>query len=61
MSITEAEYMAAAEVTKDALWLTSLVRELGVWQVLSRKNTHVCQDVIVMHEQGRIHIGAMFS
>lgn len=32
MSITEAEYMAAAEVAKDALWLTSLVRELGVWQ-----------------------------
>ncbi|KAE8655753.1 Retrovirus-related Pol polyprotein from transposon TNT 1-94 [Hibiscus syriacus] len=32
LSTTEAEYMAAAEPAKDALWLTSLVKELGVQQ-----------------------------
>jgi hypothetical protein len=30
MSTTEAEYMAAAEVAKETLWLTGLVRELGI-------------------------------
>ena len=30
MSTTEAEYMAVAEAAKEALWLTGLVRELGV-------------------------------
>lgn len=30
MSTTEAEYMAAAEVAKEALWLRGLVKELGV-------------------------------
>ena len=32
MSTTEAEYMAVAEAAKEALWLTGLVRELGVEQ-----------------------------
>ena len=32
MSRTEAEYMAVAEAAKEALWLTGLVRELGVEQ-----------------------------
>ena len=30
MSMTEAEYMATAEATKEALWLIGLVRELGI-------------------------------
>lgn len=30
MSTTEAEYMAVAESSKEALWLTGLVKELGV-------------------------------
>jgi hypothetical protein len=30
MSTTEAEYMAVAEAAKEVLWLTGLVKELGV-------------------------------
>jgi hypothetical protein len=30
MSITEAEYMTVVDVAKEALWLTSLVKELSV-------------------------------
>jgi hypothetical protein len=33
MSMIEAEYMVAAEVAKEALWLIWLVRELGIQQV----------------------------
>ena len=32
MSTTEAEYMVAAEVATEALWLIGLVRELGIQQ-----------------------------
>jgi hypothetical protein len=32
MSTTEAEYMAVAEAAQEALWLTGLVKELGVEQ-----------------------------
>jgi len=32
MSTIEVEYIAAAEAAKEALWLTCLVRELGVEQ-----------------------------
>jgi hypothetical protein len=30
MSTTEVEYMATAKTAKEALWLTRLVRELGI-------------------------------
>lgn len=32
LSTTEAEYMAAVEATKEGIWLTGLVRELGMEQ-----------------------------
>jgi hypothetical protein len=30
MSTTKAEYMAVTEAAKEALWLTGLVKELGI-------------------------------
>jgi hypothetical protein len=33
ISTTEEEYMVDAEAEKEALWLTGLVRELGIQQV----------------------------
>jgi hypothetical protein len=33
MSTTKVEYIAVIEAVKEALWLTSLVRELGILQV----------------------------
>ena len=32
LSTTKAEYMAVAEVANEALWLTGLVKELGIEQ-----------------------------
>jgi hypothetical protein len=32
MSMTEADYMVAVEAAKEALWLTRLVKELGIQQ-----------------------------
>ena len=32
LSTTESEYMAIAETTKESLWLTGLVKELGIQQ-----------------------------
>jgi hypothetical protein len=33
MFTIEAKYVAAAKATKEALWLTGLVKELGIQQV----------------------------
>ena len=30
LSTTESEYMVVAKVTKESLWLTGLVKELGI-------------------------------
>ena len=32
LSTTKSEYMAIAEATKESLWLTGLVKELGIQQ-----------------------------
>jgi hypothetical protein len=32
MSMIEAEYMVVAEAAKEVLWLTGLVKELGIQQ-----------------------------
>ena len=47
MSTTEAEYMAVAEAAKEALWLTGLVRELGVEQGGVCKTLFLCNYIII--------------
>ncbi|KAE8669591.1 hypothetical protein F3Y22_tig00112230pilonHSYRG00138 [Hibiscus syriacus] len=47
LSTTEAEYMAAAEAAKEALWLTGLVKELGVQQ---------CGVQLLYDNQSAIHL-----
>src|ERR1044072_1696408 len=51
MSTTEAEYMAVAEATKEALWLTGLVRELGVEQGGVRLHCDSQSAIYLAHNQ----------
>jgi hypothetical protein len=34
LSITEAEYMAGTQATKETIWMTKFMKELGYWKQL---------------------------
>src|ERR1044072_1641638 len=51
MSTTEAEYMAVAEAAKEPLWLTGLVRELGVEQGGVRLHCDSQSAIYLAHNQ----------
>jgi hypothetical protein len=65
ISITEAEYMTLVEAAKEALWLTGLVKELGVEEggvqlhCDSRNVTYLVKNQVyhakIMHIDVRFH------
>jgi hypothetical protein len=57
MSTTEAEYMAAAEAVKEALWFTGLVKELGIQQ--GEVSLH-CDSQSAIHLARTKHIDVRF-